>query len=157
MESSNCTTKTRSSKSRGFKTKLFLCFRPVGAVDDDALEPSTYSSILSSALTTVAECNEGSGGWRRWRKNRDDENSCFWHILKKALNHTTLFFAILCTSLWFYLIPRRKRLCDRAAGDDRVAADEFDSVEYKKKIIMKGLLQRNHSRLSMDSNNNAKS
>ncbi|KAF7844340.1 protein RRP6-like 2 isoform X1 [Senna tora] len=27
---------------------------------------------------------------RRWRKNRDDDNNCFWHILKKALNDATL-------------------------------------------------------------------
>ncbi|KAJ4975468.1 hypothetical protein NE237_000574 [Protea cynaroides] len=48
-------------------------------------------------------------------------------------------FAILCTSTWLYLAPRRNH-------DSRQTVDT-DSAEYKKKVIMEGLLERSKSHL----------
>ncbi|PWA85544.1 hypothetical protein CTI12_AA147860 [Artemisia annua] len=63
--------------------------------------------------------------------------------------------AILCTSAWFFVAPRlggpeghsaiamaeKRRL---ESGDDM----ETESVEYKKKVVMEGLLKRNHRNIS---------
>ncbi|WJX73426.1 hypothetical protein P8452_57208 [Trifolium repens] len=58
------------------------------------------------------------------------------------------FFAILCTSIWFYFVPfRQRRKCKGVIGSYRES--EFDSVQYKKKIIMEGILERSHSRASL--------
>lgn len=96
MESS-ASMKTRF-KNRGFNLKAWfgVCFKPGGA-DGDALEPTVaYTSILSSALKTV----EGGGGWRRRGKAADD-GFCFWRILKKAFNETTLVCYALTFSFLF--------------------------------------------------------
>ncbi|XP_024994940.1 uncharacterized protein LOC112528205 [Cynara cardunculus var. scolymus] len=59
--------------------------------------------------------------------------------------------AILCTSAWFFIAPRLG-----AAGEHSAVATaekrlpephnnlDLDSVEYKKKVVLEGLLQRNH-------------
>lgn len=50
--------------------------------------------------------------------------------------------AILCTSTWLFFVPR---LCnDNNSSQNGV--ELLDSDEYKKRIIMEGLLQRNHAR-----------
>lgn len=59
------------------------------------------------------------------------------------------FCAILCTSAWLYFIPRF-----RNSGGGNYEEDgakimskndvDFDSEEYKKKVIMEGLLGRNN-------------
>ncbi|XP_028807602.1 uncharacterized protein DDB_G0271670-like [Neltuma alba] len=259
-----------------FKAKFCLCFKPVSSVDDD-LEPATFSTIFSSAL--MADCREGTHGWRRSSKKKvDDNDTCFWQILKKAFNDTALMkkiktrkaaskskisrssnmkfeknpkqecknsrsslessnsslftrsslsssansssssqtlgssssssptsstttisvttvkrredpklrdkkkgttnpdddnrtkalcyilvtsllvlilwgkvFAIICISFWLYLLPRRSELSE-PPGPVKKEEEDFDTVEYKKKVIMEGLLDRNRSRLiSMDS------
>lgn len=59
--------------------------------------------------------------------------------------------AILCTSAWFFIAPRLV-----AAGEHSAVATaeerrpeshnnlDLESVEYKKKVVLEGLLQRNH-------------
>ncbi|XP_054813883.1 uncharacterized protein LOC129314466 [Prosopis cineraria] len=60
-------------------------------------------------------------------------------------------FAIICVSFWLYLLPRRSEQ-NSPPGQGYKEEEEFDTVEYKKKVIMEGLLERNRSRLtSMDS------
>ncbi|KAJ6301451.1 hypothetical protein OIU77_015702 [Salix suchowensis] len=52
--------------------------------------------------------------------------------------------AILCTSTWLFLVPR----CSKARNNSsqNIFYDEgIDSKEYKKKIIMEGLLERNRN------------
>nr|KYP69464.1 Uncharacterized protein At5g23160 family [Cajanus cajan] len=56
--------------------------------------------------------------------------------------------AILCTSLWLYCTPRFRNI-GAVNDDDRPHTTKsndgyFDSEEYKKKVIMEGLLERNH-------------
>lgn len=49
--------------------------------------------------------------------------------------------AILCTAAWLYYIPRlRSNVVDVRAKDDEV---NFDSQEYKDRVVLQGLLQRN--------------
>lgn len=55
-------------------------------------------------------------------------------------------YAILCTSAWFYMIPRL-----RTAVDSNVTVNkgldsnmpDFNSDEHKKRVVLEGLLQRN--------------
>ncbi|KAL5993436.1 hypothetical protein ACLOJK_014361 [Asimina triloba] len=55
--------------------------------------------------------------------------------------------AILCTSAWFYFIPRLRatvRNSGEVAGTLPKAGNvDVDSEEYKKKVILEGLLERN--------------
>lgn len=57
--------------------------------------------------------------------------------------------AILCTAAWFYFIPRFRANLDRSYAikfkngeSDRL---DFDSREYKKKVVLQGLLDRNQN------------
>ncbi|KAI3812326.1 hypothetical protein L1987_17033 [Smallanthus sonchifolius] len=59
--------------------------------------------------------------------------------------------AILCTSSWFFIAPRLVAAGQRSAVDsaDKPPPEshnslDLESVEYKKKVILEGLLQRNH-------------
>ncbi|MED6217455.1 hypothetical protein PIB30_017897 [Stylosanthes scabra] len=52
--------------------------------------------------------------------------------------------AILCTSAWLYYIPRFNTSTTASQNDDHVDLDfDLDSEEYKKKVIMDGILHRN--------------
>ncbi|XP_010277887.1 PREDICTED: uncharacterized protein LOC104612235 [Nelumbo nucifera] len=57
--------------------------------------------------------------------------------------------AILLTSTWLYLVPRWRSDNDEVQTQPKNAmstkwSPELDSKEYKKKVIMEGLLERNH-------------
>lgn len=53
--------------------------------------------------------------------------------------------AIFCTSTWFFLVPRSSRLCvSPEAGKEFYSGIGFE--KNKKKVIMEGLLGRNHAR-----------
>lgn len=55
--------------------------------------------------------------------------------------------AILCTSAWLYLFPRIRRASenDTIKNLSAVSKDlDLDSEVYKKKVILEGLLERNH-------------
>ncbi|KAI3713979.1 hypothetical protein L1987_72568 [Smallanthus sonchifolius] len=63
--------------------------------------------------------------------------------------------AILCTSSWFFIAPRLVAAGQRSAVDSAdkrpPGADnnlDLESVEYKKKVILEGLLQRNHRNIA---------
>lgn len=57
--------------------------------------------------------------------------------------------AILCTSAWFYMVPRLRKVVDsndmEKMGSDSGGPD-LNSEEHKKKVVLEGLLQRNHRR-----------
>lgn len=54
--------------------------------------------------------------------------------------------AILCTSAWFYFRSRYRTINNNNDTKSTVNSDESDlnSKEYKKKIVLEGLLERNH-------------
>lgn len=54
--------------------------------------------------------------------------------------------AILCTSAWFFMVPRLRRAMDsNVVVENGLNSGERDlnSEEYKKKVVLEGLLQRN--------------
>ncbi|KAK6154300.1 hypothetical protein DH2020_008548 [Rehmannia glutinosa] len=55
------------------------------------------------------------------------------------------FAIVTCTSTWLLLAPRRRGHRLRRVGSN--VNDVVDSVEYKKRVIMEGLLERNRSRV----------
>lgn len=56
-------------------------------------------------------------------------------------------FAILYTSIWFYIVSSREiRKCKKVVSLHRES--DFDSIDYKK-IIMEGILEKSHSRASL--------
>lgn len=50
--------------------------------------------------------------------------------------------AILCTSTWFYFVVRR--VSDDEPPESVINSPEIDTKEYKKRVIMEGLLERGH-------------
>ncbi|GAB4850625.1 hypothetical protein Ancab_029934 [Ancistrocladus abbreviatus] len=55
--------------------------------------------------------------------------------------------AILCTSAWVFCIPRLVRKAVQSNKEDansEIQSLELNSESYKKKIVLKGLLQRDH-------------
>lgn len=56
--------------------------------------------------------------------------------------------AILCTSVWLYCAPRLGKIGGlNDDGNPKTTSSnevDLDSEEYKKKVIMEGLLGRNH-------------
>lgn len=52
--------------------------------------------------------------------------------------------AILCTCAWLYMVPRL-----RTKENSRLSSSslDFESVEYKKKVVLEGLLQRDRRRV----------
>ncbi|PSS16223.1 hypothetical protein CEY00_Acc13720 [Actinidia chinensis var. chinensis] len=55
--------------------------------------------------------------------------------------------AILCTSTWFFLVPRGIRKVGSPVNVVDLPEIDSESEGYKKRVIMEGLLQRNRSRV----------
>ncbi|CAK7337987.1 unnamed protein product [Dovyalis caffra] len=56
--------------------------------------------------------------------------------------------AILCTSAWFYFVPRLRSEDDTVKNDLRTRELNYDSEGYKKKVILEGFLGRNRRSIS---------
>ncbi|XP_059294880.1 uncharacterized protein At5g23160-like [Lycium ferocissimum] len=52
------------------------------------------------------------------------------------------FCAILCTSAWFYFLPRFRAKNEAEQNDGNL--DVLNSNEYKKKVVLNGFLERDH-------------
>ncbi|KAJ4974670.1 hypothetical protein NE237_007844 [Protea cynaroides] len=54
--------------------------------------------------------------------------------------------AILCTSVWFYAAPRLMAVKSDDSATSRSASDlpDLSSEEYKKRVVLEGLLERKH-------------
>ncbi|KAK1390251.1 hypothetical protein POM88_018429 [Heracleum sosnowskyi] len=56
-------------------------------------------------------------------------------------------YAIVCTSAWFYMIPRLRTAVDSKVIVDNIGPDsivpDLNSDEHKKRVVLEGLLQRN--------------
>ncbi|XP_058728324.1 uncharacterized protein At5g23160 [Vicia villosa] len=92
------------------------------------------------------------------RKNRQNARGWYDPIVGMSVLVVTLvimifwgrFCAILCTSAWLYFIPRFRKSGVVNVNDEEEAKLELkndvdlDSEEYKKRVIMEGLLGRNN-------------
>ncbi|KAL1565413.1 hypothetical protein AAHA92_07634 [Salvia divinorum] len=60
------------------------------------------------------------------------------------------FWAIVCATAWFYSVPRIRAKMEESSGDEIESGEsegvDFDSWEYKKKVVLEGLLHR-HQKL----------
>ncbi|KAF5746016.1 hypothetical protein HS088_TW06G00181 [Tripterygium wilfordii] len=69
------------------------------------------------------------------------------YLLLLSLTLTILWgklCAILFTTIWLYLLPRRRTRDGFRPETVITPSTETESTEYKKKVIMEGLLERNH-------------
>lgn len=55
--------------------------------------------------------------------------------------------AILCTCAWLYMVPRLRRTVVDSRERNSGGLD-FESVEYKKKVVLEGLLKRDRRRVA---------
>lgn len=51
--------------------------------------------------------------------------------------------AILCTSAWFFLIPRLRKTMESYVATEKGSNYDLNSEEYKKKVVLEGFLTRN--------------
>ncbi|KAK9056987.1 hypothetical protein SSX86_024353 [Deinandra increscens subsp. villosa] len=56
-------------------------------------------------------------------------------------------YSILCTSIWFYLVPCRRRLKRVNSVSNAAGFVDTESEQYKKRVIMAGLLDRTRNPL----------
>ncbi|KAL1832669.1 hypothetical protein ACET3Z_002320 [Daucus carota] len=54
--------------------------------------------------------------------------------------------AILCTCAWLYMVPRLRTVVD--SRERKSGGLDFESVEYKKKVVLEGLLKRDRRRVA---------
>ncbi|CAN4090295.1 unnamed protein product [Withania somnifera] len=111
--------------------------------------PKRNNSVAETATRKVNTDNKKSSQQRLSSDNNFDS------IIGMSILMVTLLImlfwgkacAIVCTCVWFYFIPRlrpkNKAIVARKNG--MVAGDvNVESEEYKKKVVLEGLLKRNH-------------
>ncbi|KAF5730611.1 hypothetical protein HS088_TW19G00203 [Tripterygium wilfordii] len=121
----------------------------------------TSTTLCSSCGSSLSDRNNSNRSFRlsssEQRKMKDNINNVQeqgkgyygvnFGLCLVVLSLVVLVFwgkvcAIFCTSTWLFFVPRRSIRSEwRNEG-----ASEFDSEQYKKKIIMQGLLERNRIR-----------
>ncbi|KAI3466171.1 hypothetical protein Pfo_022834 [Paulownia fortunei] len=123
--SSSCSSNPRSESER-IKRSVSLDFRQM--------------SQMSRQKSMNRDCG------RKCVHNKPTLEMCIFLVCLVALVFWGKVFAIVtCTSTWFFFAPaRRGHQLQRA---DLSVNDVLDSEEYKKRVIMEGLLERNRSRL----------
>lgn len=121
-------------------------------------EPTTISHSVSNLDKRVAKANGSSTNSRGALKNNDTlslakikklDPVAGLSIIMVTLLITLFwgrFFAIICTSAWCYIVPSLRNLTK--LSDDVIQTNlnsqDYDSGEYKKKVILEGFLKRNH-------------
>ncbi|KAL5972952.1 hypothetical protein ACLOJK_039759 [Asimina triloba] len=118
---------------------------------------SGSSTSLSSSVrkNSVASHSDESTARRRTESGAENPN-CFAALYLLVISLSVLVLwgrlcAILWTSTCLYFVIRWKKKDDRLASADIPAtaqkAPEMDGSEYRKRVIMEGLLGRNHHRV----------
>ncbi|GMJ13029.1 hypothetical protein like AT5G23160 [Hibiscus trionum] len=100
------------------------------------------------------EVNEKREGIERSSSSSSSSsNAVFWLVISLAM---TVFWgkicAILFASIWLYFLPRLQRPAGVIENLESIKrSSEKTSKDYKKKVIMEGLLQRKQSRGAFNS------
>lgn len=113
--------------------------------------PKRKNSVV--AETATGNVNDEKSSQRREVHVSSDDN--FDSIIGMSILMVTLLImlfwgkacAIVCTCAWFYFLPRFRPENEAiVVGKNGVVAGDVDvnSDEYKKKVVLEGLLQRNH-------------
>ncbi|OVA06775.1 hypothetical protein BVC80_8725g5 [Macleaya cordata] len=130
---------------------------------------SSSSSSCSSSSWPIPESKSSwisfSGRDKSFRLNSIDKKQsnetrsskycCITRLSLLLFSLSVLIFwgkicAILCTSTWFYFVSTSRRDIEEEDEDDespvmdKSPEEIIQSKEYKKKVIMEGLLERNH-------------
>lgn len=138
-------------------------------VDDQRLNRNTSSSSSShpSTITTTggspslcascSTCSRSMSGRKVsprsnsiYLKQRNDDGGRIYGLCLLLISLLVLIFwgkvcAIFCTSTWLFFLPRRNLGYELPEYGGQ--SPEMDTVGYKKKIIMEGLLERNRSKV----------
>lgn len=133
-------------------------FTPSSSLSSTSSSPSRADHVSGSSSHEInspplnGTSKQNSVEDRRKRKCGSDKALCLLLIVSLlVLILWGKFFAILCTSVWFYLLPLSRRRKCKGEVSCVEESNEFDSVQYKKKVIMEGMLERKHSRVSLAS------
>lgn len=134
------------------------CSRCSAAFTSTTLCSSCSSSSASNSRSISQRCNSLRSNLIGSKQRQEDNDNnvqehgkgrygfyiglCLPIISLLALICWGKVFAIFCTSMGFFLVSWRCR-CD--LPEDGIKSLEFDSNEYKKRIIMEGLLKRNRA------------
>jgi len=88
------------------------------------------------------------------RRKRNIALCMLWIINLLVLILWGKYFAMLCTSIWLYFVPYHL-IWKCKEGVSSYKESEFDSVQYKKKIIMERIFERSHDRDSLPDSANS--
>lgn len=113
------------------------------------INPSTVTTRVDQ-LATRENGNDIVNHEKKESKEALDSNSMIGLSVIVVILVIMLFlgklYAILCTSAWFYMIPRLKAAVDSNVTVNTVLdsnVPDLDSDEHKKRVVLEGLLQRN--------------
>ena len=125
-------------------------------------KPKTHTKLSHTVSLPVQEGNQRVGNPRihapinlkkHQRKNNEVVEK-YDHVMGMSIIMVTLIImllwgrlcAILCTSAWFYFCPRLRTTTIYDNDSTTANSNDLDlnSEEYKKKVVLEGLLQRNH-------------
>ncbi|KAJ4726211.1 vitellogenin-2-like [Melia azedarach] len=139
--------------------------KELSEVDDGSILSNTCSSLRSSSLSTsvcpssLSSKSYGLNTFDRKQQKQDNVRIqqhgklcyppniglCLLLISLLVLVFWGKVCAIFCTSTWLFFVPRWT-IGNNSLGNMSTDSLRLDSEEYKKKIILEGLLERNHSR-----------
>ncbi|KAI4333752.1 hypothetical protein L6164_018521 [Bauhinia variegata] len=143
-----CSSAFTASSSRS--TSSTLSSHTLGS-NSSEMSRSNSISLPSNASTGVTNFKKEDGVKESVKAQGRSDNSKGLLLLMFSLLVLTLcgkFCAILCTSIWLLVVPRRSSQSNQPAG---FPESKLDSVQYRKKIIMEGLLDRNRGRVNIAS------
>ncbi|KAG2707875.1 hypothetical protein I3760_05G166300 [Carya illinoinensis] len=127
---------------------------------ENIYKPATSLSAISPTLSLPVPVSENSRAMPK-KPNRHRENESSAEKLDPVVGLSIIMItlmimlvwgrlcAVLCTSAWFYFVPRLSNASKshETVGKDPNSHDQdYDSEEHKKRVVMEGFLERNNHR-----------
>ncbi|XVF01782.1 hypothetical protein REPUB_Repub04eG0118900 [Reevesia pubescens] len=123
------------------------------------VKPKTQTKLSHTMSSPILEGNQRVRNPRihaRIKRKNNEVVEKFDPLMGMSIIMVTLIImllwgrlcAIFCTSAWFYFCPRFRTSINNNESMDKSTANSNDldlnSEEYKKKVVLEGLLERNH-------------
>ncbi|KAJ4849416.1 hypothetical protein Tsubulata_007253 [Turnera subulata] len=142
--------RTGSSSRPGSPEPRTKSIRTVSVTPRAVSVPTPKPILEKPALLSTQPVNSRVVTVRKEKKENEAAGNQLDPIIGLSILLVTLIImvlwgrvcAILCTSAWFYFIPRIRTGADQDTPKNGSAEPNFDSEEYKKKVVLEGLLER---------------
>ncbi|XVE49740.1 hypothetical protein DITRI_Ditri01bG0105400 [Diplodiscus trichospermus] len=163
--------KPKETKPRGHEPNIILGNRKIldPATTGSSLpgspnvKPKTQTKLSHTVSSPVPERNQRVGkpglhariNLKDFQRRKDEVVEKLDPVIGMSIIMVTLIImllwgrlcAILCTSVWFYICSSRTTVTNKGITVKNTANSsdlELNSEEYKRKVVLEGLLERNH-------------